>query len=140
MTLAGVTRVLAGRDLMQGKSLPAHRDGQNHQQKNSVSFALHEVGLKSLTANAGGYSKSPHAKPAMGCEVTKEYRDQITVRYSNSRRWPAMHLPLAAKMPFASTGLPMPMCLRKRLLPFRGATVKWALYHSSVVLVPENVM
>jgi hypothetical protein len=81
---------------MQGKCLPAHGDGQKYQQENSLGFALHEVCLKSLTANAGGNSKSqsPPAKPAIGCEVTKEYLGQITARYSSSQRWPVMHLPL----------------------------------------------
>jgi hypothetical protein len=54
MTFAGVTCILAGRDLMQAKSLPAHSDGQKYQQKNSACFTLHEVSLSSRTANASG--------------------------------------------------------------------------------------
>jgi hypothetical protein len=54
MTFAGVTCILAGRDLMQAKSLSAHSDGQKYQQKHSTCFALHEVSLKSRTANTGG--------------------------------------------------------------------------------------
>ena len=52
MTFAGVTCILAGRDLMQAKSLPAYSDGQKYQKKNSACFTLHEVSLKSRTANA----------------------------------------------------------------------------------------
>jgi len=51
MTFAGVTRILAGSDLMQAKSLSAHGDGQKYQQKHSACFTLHEVSLKSRTAN-----------------------------------------------------------------------------------------
>jgi len=113
---------------MQAKSLSAHGDGQKYQQENSLGFALHEVCLKSLAANAGGYSKSqsPAAKPAFGCEVTKEYLGQITARYSSSRR-PPIRLSPAAMMPFPSIGLPAPMHLRKRLLPFQGQSMKSAL-------------
>jgi len=61
------------------------------------------VCLKSLTASAGYFkSRSPHAKPAFGCEVTKECQARfgsfLTPHYNASTP--------AAKMPFASAGLP----------------------------------
>jgi hypothetical protein len=95
---------LAGRDLMQPKGLPANCGGQKYEQESSLSFTLHEVCLKSLPRVAGGYSKSHSldAKPAFGREVTKEYRGQITARYSRSHRSPWHPFTSAAKMPFPS--------------------------------------
>jgi hypothetical protein len=46
-TFAGAMHMLAGRDLMQPKSLSTHDYGQNYQQKSSLGFKLHEVCLKS---------------------------------------------------------------------------------------------
>jgi hypothetical protein len=79
---------------MKPKSLPAHCGGQKYEQDSLLCFTLHEVCLKSLPGVAVGYSKSqsPDAKPAFRREVTKEYRDQITARYSRTAR-PAIHLP-----------------------------------------------
>jgi len=93
------------------------------------------VCLKSFTTNAGGYSKSQSldAKPAFGCEVTKEYLGQITARYSQSHRSPWHPLTSAAKMPFPSAGPPQSMCLRKQRLPRRGEAMKCALYHCLAV-------
>jgi len=108
MVFAGAMCVLAGHDLMQPKSLPAHCCGQKYQQESSLCFTLHEVCLKSLPRVAGGYSKSQSldAKPAFGCEITKEYRGQITARYSRSHRSPWHPFTYAAKMPFQA-----PECL-----------------------------
>jgi hypothetical protein len=120
MVFAGAMCVLAGHNLMQPKSLPAHCGGQKYQQESSLCFNLHEVCLKSLPRVAGGYFKSQSldAKPAFGCEVTKEYRGQITARYSHSHRSTFHPLTPAAKMPFLRTGSPWSMCPRKQQLPF----------------------
>jgi hypothetical protein len=102
VVFAGAMCVLAGHDLMQPKSLPAHCCGQKYQQESSLCFTLHEVCLKSLPRVAGGYSKSQSldAKPAFSREVTKEYRGQLPLVTLARTVRPGIHLPLQLRCRF----------------------------------------
>ena len=102
MVFAGAMRVLAGHDLMQPKSLPAHCGGQKYEQESPLCFTLHEVCLKSLPRVAGGYSKSQSldAKPLSAARLPKSTVARLPLVTLARTVRPGIHLPMQLRCRF----------------------------------------